>query len=74
MATIQEKLERFDAAKAKVEALVEAGVDLQSEAAAPAGLEFVNAFDDLAQEFGHKFLRPLRQRTDFVRPDPTTQR
>jgi hypothetical protein len=74
MATFQEKLARFETAKANVEALVSAGVDLKSEAAVPAGLEFVNAFDDLAQEFGHKLLQPLRQRTDFVRPDPTTQR
>ena len=73
MATIQEKLTTFEAAKAEVEALVRAGVDLKSEAAVPAGLKFVHAFDDLAQEFGHKILQPLNKRGDFIRPDPSTQ-
>jgi hypothetical protein len=73
MATFQEKLARFEIAKANVEALVSAGVDLKSEAAVPAGLEFVYAFDDLAQEFGHRILKPLGKKGNFVRPDPATQ-
>jgi hypothetical protein len=59
MATLQEKLARLDAAKAEVESLVAAGVDLESKAAAPAGLELVYAFDEVAQELGYKILKPL---------------
>jgi len=59
MATLEEKLARFKAAQAEVEILVVAGVDLKSKAAVPAGLEFLNAADEVAQEFGYKILKPL---------------
>jgi hypothetical protein len=59
MATLEEKLARFKAAQAEVETLVAAGVDLKSKAAVPAGLELVNAADEVAQEFGYKILKPL---------------
>lgn len=36
---------------------------------APLGVEFVYAFDELAQEFGHKILKPLEKKADFIRPD-----
>ena len=59
MATLEEKLARFKAAQAEIEALVTAGVDLKSKAAVPAGLEFLNAADEVAQELGYKILKPL---------------
>lgn len=59
MATIAEKLARFENAKETVEVLVAQGVDLKSQAATPAGLEMIYALDQLAQEFGYKILKPI---------------
>lgn len=74
MATIQEKLARLENIKARIEMLVASGIELNSPEAVPIGVEFITAFDDLAQEFGHKILVPLeKSKADFIRPDPATQ-
>jgi hypothetical protein len=57
MATIEEKLERLEAANALVESLVAKGIDLRSKEALPAGLELIHAVDALAQEFGYQILK-----------------
>jgi len=74
MATIQEKTARLEAARQKVEAFVAAGGDLKSREAAPVGLELVNACADLAKDFGHEILKPLKKPVDFIRPDPASHR
>jgi len=56
MATIQEKTARLEAARKKVEALVEAGVDLKSADAVPLGIEFMDACADLAEDFGYEII------------------
>jgi hypothetical protein len=74
MATIQEKLARLEDIKTRIEVMVASGVDLNSPQAVPLGVEFIKAFDELAQEFGHKILVPLdKKKADFIRPDPATQ-
>jgi hypothetical protein len=72
MATIQEKSARLEAARKKVEDFVAAGGDLKSKEAVPVGMEFVNAFADLAKEFGYEILKPLNKPADFIRPDPAS--
>ena len=72
MATIQEKMARLEAAKQKVEAIVATGGDLKSAAAIPTGLEFVNAFADIARDFGYEILKPLKKPADFIRLDPAS--
>jgi hypothetical protein len=74
MVTIQEKTARLEAARKKVEEFVAAGGDLKSKEAVPVGLELVNAFADLAKDFGHEILKPLKPTADFIRPDPASQR
>ncbi|MGA1981869.1 MAG: hypothetical protein ABSG84_05295 [Acidobacteriaceae bacterium] len=59
MATLRDKIARLEAANKLLESLVARGVDLKSEEAIPHELELLHAFDDLAQEFGHKILKPL---------------
>ena len=61
MATIQEKTARLASAQQKVDAFIAAGGDLKSPAAAPIGLEFVNAFAVLAKEFGYDVLKPIKK-------------
>ena len=48
--TIEPKTARLEAARRKFQALVHAGGDLKSSAAVPDGLEFVNAFANLAKK------------------------
>jgi hypothetical protein len=58
MVSFRARLTKFETAKAEVETLEAAGVDLNSEAASSAVLEFMYALDDLAQEFGYRVLKP----------------
>jgi hypothetical protein len=57
-----------------VEEFVAAGGDLTSKEAVPVGIEFVQAFADLAKEFGYNILKPIGKPGDFIRPDPASQR
>jgi hypothetical protein len=72
MATIPEKTARLEAARKNVEAFVAKGGDLKSPAAVPVGLELVNAFADLAKDFGYEILKPMKKPADFIRPDPAS--
>lgn len=58
MVSFRARVAKFETAKAEVEALEAAGVDLNSEAASSAILELVYALDDLVQEFGYRVLKP----------------
>jgi hypothetical protein len=60
MATIKEKAGRLAAAHRKVQEFIDAGGDLKSPEAVPVGLEFVNAYAELAKEFGHEILKPIK--------------
>lgn len=71
MATVQEKTARLEQARKEVEAFVAAGGDLQSPDAVPVGMEFVQAFADLAKDFGYEILKPVKK-ADFIRPDPAS--
>ncbi len=61
MATIQEKTARLEAARKSVEAFVAEGGDLASKEAVPVGMEFVQAFADVAKEFGYDILKPIKK-------------
>jgi hypothetical protein len=61
MATIQEKTARLEAARKSVEAFVAKGGDLASKEAVPVGMEFVQAFADVAKEFGYDILKPIKK-------------
>jgi hypothetical protein len=74
MATIPEKTARLEAARQKVEAFVAAGGDLKSADAVPVGLELVNAFADLAKDFGYEILKPIKKPVEFIQPDPASVR
>ena len=74
MATIQEKTARLETARKNVEAFVGAGGDLKSKEAVPVGLELVNAFADLAKDFGYEILKPMKKPADFIRPDRASVR
>ena len=56
MVSFRARLAKLEQCKADVGALEEAGVELTSEAASSAVLEFIYALDDLAQEFGYKLI------------------
>jgi hypothetical protein len=58
MVSFRARLTKFETAKGEVETLEAAGVDLNSEGASSAVLEFMYALDDLAQEFGYRVLKP----------------
>jgi len=53
------KMARLEAARKKTEAFVVAGGDLKSKEAVPLGLELVNAFEDLARDFGYEIPVPI---------------
>ena len=59
MATLNEKLARLEAVKERVEAAVAQGLDLKSPEAVPLGMEFIYAANDVAEELGHGFIKPL---------------
>jgi hypothetical protein len=63
-ATIQQKTARLEAVLLKVEAFVAAGGDLKSPAAFLDGWELVDAFAELAGEFGYEVLVSIRDRTE----------
>ena len=65
MSTLQEKTERLAVARKNVEAFVAAGGDLKSAEAVPVVLELADAFDELANEFGHDSETPLATPADF---------
>ena len=50
--TILEKTARLESLKEKVQRFVDSGGDLKSPEAVPLGVEFVQAYSDLAREFG----------------------
>jgi hypothetical protein len=62
MTTFEEKLARVEAANALAASLKAKGVDLKSTEAVPVGLELIHAVDALAQEFGYKILKPIREK------------
>jgi hypothetical protein len=62
-AIIQQKTARLAAVLQKVEAFVAAGGDLKSPAAFLDGWELVDAFAELAGEFGYEVLMSVRDRT-----------
>jgi uncharacterized protein with NRDE domain len=51
------KVNRAHAARIKAEEFVLAGRDLKSEAAAPLGIEMLEAWNELATEFAHPVLK-----------------
>ena len=57
--TIEEKTARLESAKEKVKQFVDSGGDLKSPEALPLGVEFIEAYDDLAKEFGYEILKPI---------------
>lgn len=57
MVSFRARLAKLDKSKAELEALEASGVDLTSDAASAAVLEFIYALDDLAQEFGYKLIK-----------------
>jgi hypothetical protein len=61
MASLEEKSARLKAAKQKVDEFVAGGGDLGSKAAVPVGIEFVEAFADVAKEFGYEILKPTKK-------------
>jgi hypothetical protein len=61
--TILEKTAPLKCLKEKVERFMDSGGDLKSPEAVPLGIEFIQAYLDLAKEFGRKFRkRKLRNR------------
>ncbi len=64
---IQQKTARLKGVLLKVEAFVTAGGDLKSPTAIPDGMDLVNAFAELAEEFGYEILKSIRERT--VKPE-----
>jgi hypothetical protein len=69
MPTIKEKTARLEAARKNVETFVANGGELASKDGLPLGLEFVEAFADVAKEFGYSILKPTKKPADFIRPD-----
>jgi hypothetical protein len=65
MSTLQEKTERLAVARKSVEAFVAAGGNLKSAEGVPVVLELADAFDELANEFGHDCEIPLGKPADF---------
>jgi hypothetical protein len=59
--TIEEKSARLMAAKQKVDEFLANGGDLGSKAAVPVGMEFVEAFAEVAKEFGYEVLKPTKK-------------
>ena len=59
--TIEEKTARLESAKEKIKHFVDGGGNLKSPEAAPLGLEFIQAYDDLAKEFGYEILKPTKK-------------
>jgi hypothetical protein len=62
-AIIQQKMARLAVALQKVEAFAAAGGDLKSPVAFLDGWELVDAFAELAGEFGYEVLMSIRDRT-----------
>jgi hypothetical protein len=58
--TIGEKTARLESVKEKVKQFVDSGGDLKSPEAVPLGVEFIQAYDDLAKEFGCEILKPIK--------------
>jgi hypothetical protein len=65
MSALQEKTERLEVARKNVEAFVAVGGDLKSAEAVLAVLELADAFDELANEFGHDSETSLTKPADF---------
>jgi len=58
---IEEKTARLESVKEKVKQFVDSGGDLKSPEALPLGVEFIQAYDDLAIEFGYEILKPIKK-------------
>lgn len=56
MVSFRARLAKFETSKAALEGLLADGVDLKSETASSAALEFIYALNDLAQAFGYEVL------------------
>jgi hypothetical protein len=72
MATIEEKLARLDTMRQSIVSFVLQGGDLKSRDAAPLGVEFIDAFNDVAIELGYQPVKPIKNNRDFMRPDPAS--
>jgi hypothetical protein len=72
MATLKEKSAHLEEVKQRVDEFIARDGDLKSKDAAPLGLEFVNACDAVAREFGYDILKPIKRQADFIRPDPSS--
>jgi hypothetical protein len=73
MPTVAEKSARLKIARLKVEEFVAGGGDLGSKEGLPVGIEFVQAFADVAKDFGYDILKPIKKPVDFIRPDPASR-
>ena len=60
-AAIHQKAARLEAARTKLQQFMDGGGNLKSPEAAPLGVEFLHAYDDLAREFGYEILKPINQ-------------
>lgn len=63
-----QKKARFDAARAKAQQFLDEGGDLKSKEAVPIGVEFIEAFNDLAKE-----LSTVEEAVEPAPPSPTMQ-
>jgi hypothetical protein len=72
MATIEEKLARLDTIRQRVESFVTQRGDMGSDAAITLGRELGDAANDLAVELGYKLITPIKNKRDFMRPDPAS--
>ena len=59
--TILAKTARLESVKEKVQRFVNSGGDLKSPEAVPLGVELIQAYEDLAKEFGHEILKPIEK-------------
>ncbi len=73
MSTTQEKLAKLELCKARVEAFVANGGDLNSTEAVPVGMQFVQAFADVAKDLGYDILKPINDKAGSIRPNTAPQ-
>lgn len=59
--TIQQKTAKLEDLGQRLQRFVDIGGDLKSPEAAPLGLEFIKAFNDLSTEFGYEILKPIKK-------------
>jgi hypothetical protein len=67
--TIETKTARLESVKKKVKQFVDSGGDLKSSEAVPLGVEFLQAYDALAREFGYQILKPIKDEKTAESPN-----